>query len=171
MTDPQRPPRGAVEVARLGRSHGLEGAVRVHPASDAAHAALAAAEVVWIEGLGEARVVDLRPHGAHLLLRLDRVRRVEVAKELVNATVYVRAESLPAEIAADLSPDPSGRPVRVDGRLWGEVVALEGSPQAPIVRVRGPGGDRLLPLAADYVELTDDAVEVTAPPPGLLDDA
>lgn len=171
MSDPAPPPRGFVEVARLGRSHGLEGAVRVHPLDDAARDALAAAPSVWVDGLGDARVVELKAHGAHLLLRLDRLRRVEAAKELVHAAVRVDPVELPEEVAAGLAPGAVGLPVRVDGREHGEVVAIEGPAASPILRVRGPGGERLLPLAADYVTLHADRVEVRDPPPGLLDDA
>lgn len=173
MTGPDAdpPPRELVEVARVGRSHGLEGAVRVHPRDDASLEALRAAERVWVEPLGELSVVDLRPHGAHWLLRMDRVRRVEVAKSLVHAGVFVDVRDLPEEVAADLGRDATGLPVWVDGERYGEVVAVEGTPSQPILRVRGPHGQRLVPAAAAYVEVDDDAVRVTRPPPGLLDDA
>lgn len=170
MTDAGSPPRGSVEVARLGRSHGLEGVVRVHPHDDASREALAAAGRVWVDGLGDAEVLGLKRHGPHLLLRLDRLRRVELAKALVHAAVHVDRGLLPDAIAAALGRDATGLPVLVDGRPYGRVRAVEGSEAAPLLRVDGPHGERLVPLAAEYVQRTDDAVIVTDPPPGLLED-
>lgn len=168
MTDPSRPPTGSRPIARIGRSHGLAGAFRVHSESDDAAAVLAAADLVWIDGLGEARVLSFVPHGRDWLLRVDRVRRVELAKRLVHALVHVVAPTGDA----DAAPRPEaavGRPVRVGGRRYGEVVAVEGTPLQPLLRVRGPDGERFLPAAAPYVRIGEDGVDVDDPPAGLLD--
>lgn len=176
MTDPSRPPTGSRPVARIGRSHGLAGAFRVHPESDDAAAVLAAADHVWIDGLGEARVLSFVPHGRDWLLRVDRVRRVELAKRLVHAIVHAVAPARDGGVdagagdPADRRPEAAlGRPVRVDGRRYGEVVAVEGTPLQPLLRVRGPDGERFLPAAAPYVRIGEDGVDVDDPPAGLLD--
>jgi hypothetical protein len=175
VTDPSRPPTGARPITRIGRSHGLAGAFRVHPESDDAAAVLAAAEQVWIDGLGEARVLSFVPHGRDWLLRVDRVRRVELAKRLVHAHVHAVAPAGGGDAGAGAGDDAArpeaavGRPVRVDGRPYGEVVALEGTPLQPLLRVRGPDGERFLPVAAPYVRVGEDGVDVDDPPAGLLD--
>lgn len=176
MTDPSRPPTGARPIARIGRSHGLAGAFRVHPESDDAAAVLAAAERVWIDGLGEARVLSFVPHGRDWLLRVDRVRRVELAKRLVHALVHAVAPASGDEADAASEGDEAarlaaavGRPVRVDGRPYGEVVAVEGTALQPLLRVRAADGERFLPAAAPYVRVGEDGVDVDDAPAGLLD--
>jgi len=169
MTD-SRPPSGHRPVARIGRSHGLDGAMRVHPLGDAGAETLLAAASVWIDGLGEARVVSFGSHGREFLLRVDRVRRVETAKQLVHATVWAPplASAPDRTDDADLT-DLIGLPVRVDGRTIGEVVGVEGPALQPLLRMRGPSGETFLPAAAPYVRTGQDGVDVVDPPPGLLD--
>lgn len=169
MTDPSRPPSGHRPVARIGRSHGLDGAMRVHPVAGVGAEALQAAPAVWIDGLGETRVVSFGPHGREFLLRVDRVRRVETAKQLVHATVWAPPLASAAETDdADLTA-LIGRPVRVNGRTIGEVVGVEGPALQPLLRMRGPAGETFLPAAAPYVRTGPDGVDVVDPPPGLLD--
>jgi ribosomal 30S subunit maturation factor RimM len=163
--DPSRPPPGSRAVARLGRVHGLRGAVRAHPYGEAELATLRAAERVWIEGLGEARVLSLAPHGRAWLLRVDRLRDVGAAQRRVHAEVRV----LDASPEPESGPDPVGLPVEVDGRRWGEVVALAGVPANPLAVVRGPRGEATLPLAAPYVRVEADRIVVDDPPEGLLE--
>jgi hypothetical protein len=139
--------------------------VRLHPAGEAELAALRAAERVWIEGLGEARVLSLAPHGRGWLLRVDRLRDADAARRRVHAEVRL----LDAPPEAESGPDPVGLPVVVDGRRWGEVVALAGAPANPLAVVRGPRGEATLPLAAPYVRVEAERVVVDDPPEGLLE--
>ena len=173
MTDASRPPPGHRPVARIGRSHGLDGAMRVQPTGDLGAEgleALEAATSVWIDGLGDAQVVSFGPHGRDFLLRVDRVRRVETAKQLVHATVWA---PLPAAVPTDADDGDLaaliGLPVRVDGRTIGEIVGVEGPALQPLLRMRGPAGETFLPAAAPYVRTGPDGVDVVDPPPGLLD--
>jgi ribosomal 30S subunit maturation factor RimM len=166
--DPSRPPPGARPVARLGRAHGLHGAVRVQPFTDADLAALRAAERVWIAGLGEARVLSLAAHGRGWLLRVDRLRDVDDARRRVHAEVRV-VDPVGSQDETDGAHDLAGLPVEVDGRPWGEVVGRAGAPANPLAVVRGPAGDATLPLAAPYVQVEDDRIVVRDPPAGLLE--
>lgn len=166
-----RHPDGYLEIARLGRSHGLAGLVHVHPRDEAAEAALAAADEVWIDGLGEARIVEFKPHGKGWLLDVDRIRRVETAKSLVHAAVRVDPDTLPVDVASALAPAVAGRPVLVDSRPYGTVLELLGPTARPLLRIQGPAGEVLVPATAPYVEMTDGAVLLTDPPAGLLDEA
>lgn len=157
-------------MGRVGRSHGLDGAMRLLPENDAAIRALESALVVWIDGLGEARVLEFAPHGRHWLLRVDRIRRVESAKAHLHAAVRVDPATLPSEIAAAMAPDATGLPVWVDGERYGTVAAVEPGGANPLLIVRGPTGERPVPLRAPYVEVGPDAVRLHDPPPGLLED-
>lgn len=166
------PPPGFLLLGEIGRSIGLDGAVRLHPRHDEAPSALEALDEVFVEGLGATTVEELRPHGRWWLLRLGRVRRVERARELAHARVWGERERLDGELVARLRrADPSGLPVLVDGRPWGEVLAREGDEPHPWLRVRGPAGEVLLPARAPYVRTEANEVRVDDPPPGLLDDA
>lgn len=144
--------------------------MRVHPEGGAAIRALEAAQAVWIDGLGEARVLELAPHGRHLLLRVDRIRRVDTAKAHLHAAVRVDPATLPDEIMAAMGPDATGLPVFVDGERYGTVAAVEPGGANPLLIVRGPAGERPVPLQAPYVEVGPDAVRLHDPPPGLLED-
>lgn len=166
--DPSRPPPGARPVARLGRVHGLRGAVRVQPFTDADLAALRAADRVWIEGVGETRVLSLAPHGRSWLLRVDRLRDAGDARRRVHAEVRVVDPVAPQD-ETDGARDLAGLPVEVDGRPWGEVVGRAGAPANPLAVVRGPAGEAALPLAAPYVQVEDDRIVVRDPPEGLLE--
>jgi hypothetical protein len=142
--------------------------VRVHPFTDADLAALRAAERVWIDGLGEARVLSLDAHGRGWLLRVDRLRDADDVRRRVHAEV--RIEGPPARPDESDGPrDLAGLPVEVDGRPWGEVVGRAGAPANPLVVVRGPAGEATLPLAAPYVQVENDRVVVRDPPEGLLE--
>lgn len=152
--------------------------MRVRPDDAAAAEALAASPALWIEGIGDATVTALVPHGrGELLLEVDRVRRVETAKRLVHAQVWIPEEVREAVQDAALSEaadrgDPRGwvgRPVRHGDRTLGTVDAVDGSPLQPLLRVRGPHGEVLLPALAPYVHAGDDAVLLVDPPEGLLD--
>lgn len=155
--------------------------MRVRPDGDAGpealQDALRPASSIWIDGLGEARVTSFGPHGREFLLRVDRVRRVETAKQLVHATVWAAPVTPAPSDAHDASGDADdgrlaeliGRPVRAGGRTIGEVVGVEGSALQPLLRVRGPTGQTFLPAAAPYVRTGPDGVDVVDPPPGLLD--
>lgn len=176
--DPSRPPAGYVAVARVGRSHGLAGAMRVRPHDAAGAEALTASSSLWIEGLGDATPVQLSVHGggAELLLRVDRVRRVETAKKLVHAEILVPGDALEAaraRLAHDTSDDDPhgwlGLPVRHQDRELGRVDAVDGPALQPLLRVRGPQGELLLPARAPYVRHEDGVVRLVDPPDGLLD--
>ena len=182
--DRSGPPPGHVRVARIGRSHGLAGAMHVHLEASAAATALSDATTVWIDDLGPAQVVHFGPHGQGHLLEVDRVRRVETAKRLVHAGVHLPTQAIDAALrdddaAADLleeayGPDPRrwiGRPVRHDGDEIGIVEDVIGSSLQPLLRVVGAGGAWLLPAQAPYVHADGGVIELIDPPDGLLDPA
>lgn len=167
-SDPVPPevPAGWLRIGRLGRTFQLEGGLRFWPAGEAEAEAIGTLDRVFVEGLGESGVLRVRPKGREWILYLDRVRRPERARHLVNADVWADPAELP------LPPDAYGEsllgvPLLVDGVPWGEVVeVLRGAQDR--VRVRGPRGEALLPLAAPYLQQVGDALRLDDPPAGLL---
>ena len=176
MAGSPRPPEGLRPAARIGRRHGLRGAVRLHPFDDLAiaalHAAVEGGDPLWLDGVGEVRLEGFARHGDAWRARFDRVRTPERAADLVHATLWVPADDDVAHGAPEATS--VGRPVRlVRGDAApedvGVVEALEGGPTNPLLRVRVAGGALLLPRAAPYVREADDAVTLVDPPEGLLD--
>jgi 16S rRNA processing protein RimM len=165
-------PPDTVRVGRLGRTHGLHGSLRLHLDHPDPALADALRHVTHLHVLdhGRVRVRSLQPHGRTLLVAFQGVRSPERAQTLVNAAVYLEAAALPSDVAARLAePSLENAEVFVDGRPFGRVVEVIEGPQT-LLLVRCPVGDRLVPATASYVHATPDRVDISAPPPGLLDD-
>ncbi|MDR9391265.1 MAG: hypothetical protein RI554_04475 [Trueperaceae bacterium] len=182
MTGSPRPPTGLRPAARVGRRHGLRGAVRLHPLDDGAAPALLHAlergALLWLEGVGDVHLEAFARHGDAWRARFDRVRTAERAAELVHATLWAPTPDAAEDAAGSPAPARAevGRPVllvRGDAPPVevGVVEALEGGPANPLLRVRVDGTSQLLPRAAPYVREDDDGVTLFDPPDGLLDPA
>jgi ribosomal 30S subunit maturation factor RimM len=187
-----KPPPHYLPLGDLGRTFQLEGALRWHlptgaievgapAATSLAAQAVAAAGRLFVTGLGDVRVRDLRfPTAGGALLLLEGVRDRTTAQRVVNAEVWLNPSLLPPELADELAAAlaaPSeeealiGLEVRVDGAPIGTVQAAELSgPNDYVVVALHAGGTCLVPLAAPYVALgAQPAIELTDPPAGLLD--
>lgn len=181
-------PAGYLRLGRLGRTFQLEGALRllfdeaVSYGDDESVAvrAMTHAKQLFVTGLGQTRVRDLDlSKGGAPLLKLEGVRERNAAQQLVNATIWVNPALLPDELAAELAEEIEagtdaerlvGLEVRMNGARVGEVsAAFLDTPNALIEAALEGGAKALLPLSAPYVELTDEAVELTDPPAGLID--
>lgn len=182
------PPAGYLQLARLGRTFQLEGALRLRIESefavddDQSLAALVIGEAqqVFVTSLGRVRVRELRfpPQGTPLLL-LEGVRDRTAAQKLVNQTVWFDPDWVNDELARELrdaaeagdeAQQLEGRPVLENGAPVGVIERARLDSPNPVVEVRlAGGGSVLVPLVANYVELSSEALELTDPPPGLLD--
>ncbi|MCW5819304.1 MAG: hypothetical protein KIT12_05280 [Trueperaceae bacterium] len=172
------PPNGYAYCGQLGRTFQLDGALRWHVASARA---VGAAGVVFVTGLGEVRVraARLASPGGPPLLMLEGVRDRTAAQRLVNAEVWLDPARLSGDLAAELelalaTPDEEGAlvglPVLLEGLVVGEVSGADLSGPNAVARVAlAAGGGALIPLAAPYVRVTEEAVVLTDPPAGLLD--
>lgn len=193
MIDPTatKPPTGYIQIGRLGRTFQLEGALRLLLDDAVSYEgetdpepvgvrAVRANGSVFVSSLGSVRVRDLYENGGALLLKLEGVRDRNAAQLLVNASVWIDPGKLPAELAEELADEAEagsaeerleGRPVLLDGKRVGEVSrAMLASPN-PVVEVTADGSraKSLVPLAAPYVEITEEGVMVIDPPAGLLE--
>lgn len=165
------PPEPRLRLGRLGRAVGLEGGLRFQPDGPAEAELVLEIEEVEVEGVGRVRLREVRAHAGGLLLFLSGVRRVEQARELVNAVVYAPPGAAAEVDPADFRHGPVGLPVRADGVPLGVGEEVLGVPGHEVLSVLTPEGKRvLLPLTAPYVQVLDDCVEVTDPPAGLLDE-
>ncbi len=170
------PPDGWRELAQLGRPFQLRGALKARPTGPAAaHALQALAErgaEVWLSELGAIRLREARSTGPGLILAFQGIYSPERARPLVNRSLWADPASLPAAADEEAGIDIDllqGAPVRVDGADYGRVVRVVPGAQ-DLLLVEGPNGERWLPWAAPYLDWDGEAVVLTDPPPGLLDD-
>ncbi len=175
---PPRPaPAGYLRFARLGRSFKLDGGVRLQIEAQLSDEELAALlqnqPKLHVEGLGDTRLRAAESRSGAIVVHLEGVRDREAARALVNAGVWADASLLPSDVAdrpENAADGLVGMPVRVDGTPVGDVEDAFLDLSNPYVAVRlSAGGTALVPLTAPYVDLTDDALELTDPPPGLLE--
>lgn len=158
--------------------------------------AIEASGQLFVSGLGSVRVRQLYENGGALLLKLEGVRERNAAQALVNSSLWVDPARLPPELAEELAGEVEagtseerliGQPVLLNGSPVGEVSAatldspnpfLEVTLQAVAAADESEGAQSgrtarprksLIPMQAPYVELTDEGVELTDPPDGLLD--
>lgn len=152
--------------------------MRFHPESPVACDIVASLDRLWIDGVGETRVVSFAPHGTSWLLRVTGVRRVDDAKRLVNASVRSLDASTGSggssaqRIARTSVSDPravEGYDVTVDGRRVGTVQSILGPALHAVALVATDRGDILIPLTAPYVAIEGTVVSIVDPPEGLLE--
>src|SRR5690625_6517311 len=88
------PPAGYVLLGHLGRIFGLSGAFHFRASSPARGEALFHLHSVFVEGLGEAPLDEVRRHSGSLIVGFVNVRTPERAKGLVNSAVYAPSAAL-----------------------------------------------------------------------------
>jgi 16S rRNA processing protein RimM len=150
----------AVVIGRVGRPHGLRGALRVQPTGPTL-ATLELGEEVEVHSPG----VPPRPMALagregtadRPILWLAGLESRDAAAALTGATLRVPA----GRIAALPGPDTYyvrdlvGCEVLIGPRSAGAVVAVHEAPANDVLEVSGPGGDLLVPFTADAVRELD----------------
>lgn len=172
-----KPPADWHYLGKLGRAFQLTGGLRFYPAGELEADAVTRVERVFVTGLGEARVREVRPHAGDLVVWLSRARTREQAQGLANAGVYADPADLPeAPDDAFYLDDLFGVPVVLiddadpsEEIALGEVADVIATPGQDLLVVDGPRGRILLPLQAPYVEFDGERLLLIDPPEGLLD--
>lgn len=175
---PAAPPDGWRELAQLGRPFQLRGALKARPTGPAAARALqdlaSRGAEVWLSEVGAIRLREARSTGPGLILAFQGVYSPERARPLVNNSLWADPAGLPSGSSEDEEDGVDidllqGAPVRVDGAEYGRVIRVMTGAQ-DLLLVEGPSGERWLPWAAPYLDWDGEAVVLTDPPAGLLDD-
>lgn len=150
-----KPPDTFIKIGRLGRTFQLEGALRVRLDDAVSYEdedglepvglrAVRAAGQLFVTGLGNARVRELYESGGSLLLKLEGVRERNAAQSLVNSTLWVDPEKLPAELARELTDEVEagsteerlvGQPVLLNGEVVGQISAAMLDNPNPVLEV------------------------------------
>lgn len=165
-------------VGRIGRPHGVRGAVSVAPSTDDPDGRFAVGAVLSTDPAdrGPLIVVGVQRSGRTLVVSFRGVTDREAAEQLRGTTLAVQEDA--GEPAPSDDPDEFydrqliGLAV-VDerGTLLGEVTEVLHPPAAPVLSVRRPdGSDELVPFVSAIVPTVDLAAGrlVVAPPDGMF---
>ena len=163
-----------VLVGRVARAHGNRGQVIVNPETDFPDERFAAGVTLLVGETQERKtIVASRVHHGRPVIALEGVETMDAAEALAGAELKMAA--------GQRSPLPSGTFYRHDlvgcevhdteGRLIGEVAAVEGPIETSRLVINAPHGEVLIPLAADIcVEIDPQAKRIrVAAPDGLIE--
>lgn len=165
-----------LQVARIGKPHGIRGELTVQLFTDDPEARFAPGAVLETEpaAVGALTVTSARWNKAILVVGFAEVRDRNRAEELRGTTLFVETSG---EEEVDDSEgwyehDLQGLKALVDGAAIGEVSALiTGTAQDLLVVTRPDGTEVLVPFVEEIVPEVD--VEaghiLLTPPPGLLE--
>ena len=150
-----------VAVGRVVKPQGRKGEVLVEPLSDRPER-FPALRLVFVPGEnGAARameVVACWPHKGRFVLKLEGVSSIDDAEKFRGMDVRIPEEELPALPAGSYYHHQlKGLPVFDEaGAALGTVQdILETGGEAPVLTVRGSGGETLIPLAEAFVREVD----------------
>ena len=159
-----------MQLGTLGKTFQLKGGLRFYALGDAEAEAILAVDKVFIEGVGESQVREVREMGQGIVLYLSAALSVEKAKPLVNHAIYAAPNALPEPEDDAIYIDALlNQPVFLDGELYGEVLEVLDADMQDILKIKAGTQQVMIPLQAPYVEVTDDGVYLVAVPEGLLE--
>ena len=178
------PPPGYRYIGKLGRSFGLAGGLRFHAAGPRDAGVVVHVDRVFVEGLGDSPVREVRAHAGDVIVYLARARNRDQARALANAAVYVDPALVPGDdedtfylenligapvvsLGADRSAEAAAHDAVPDA--VGEVVDVITGAGQDLLVVATPSGRLLLPWQAPYVRFDGERVQLVDPPEGLLE--
>lgn len=163
-------PPDYVQLGQLGRAFQLAGGVRFYPLGEAEAEAIQQLSQVFVPALGERRLRRVRLVSGHTILYLQGITTREAAKALANEPLFAAEHDLPtAAPNASYHDALLGLPVMLAGQQIAEVMdQLDAGGQA-LLLIDYHGEEKFLPLAADYVRVDADKIELIDPPEGLLE--
>ena len=170
------PGAGVVAVGRVGKAHGIRGAVFVEPWTDAPDERFVAGTRFDTEpvGAGPLVVAEARDHSGKLVVQFDGVADRTAAESLRGTVLTMQAVDRPPLDDPDefYDTDLVGLRVRdVSGAELGVVTEVLHSPGGSLLAVDVEGREVLIPFRKAMVPVIDIAggmLEVD-PPEGLLD--
>ena len=163
-------------VGRIARTHGVRGDVLVNPETDFPEDRFVEGRVLQLELAGRIEPVTIetvRFHQGRPLVGFAGIETMDAAEAIVGAELKVpEAEIPPLPAGTYYRHDLVGCQVEdTEGRLIGEVTAVEGTMEASRLVIAAPHGEVLIPLVADIcvdVKPAEKRIRVAAPD-GLLE--
>ena len=161
-------------VGRVARAHGNKGQVIVNPETDFPDERFAVGVTLLVGETQEPKtIVASRFQQGRPVIALEGVETMDDAEALAGAELKISAgELLPLPGGTYYRHDLVGCEVAdTDGRLIGEVAAVEGPIETSRLVINAPHGEVLIPLAADIcVEIDPEAKRIrVAAPEGLIE--
>jgi 16S rRNA processing protein RimM len=161
-------------VGRVARAHGNRGQVIVNPDTDFPDARFAVGATLLVGGAAEPRTIaSARFHQGRPVIALEGIDTIDQAEALTGAELKVPAGSLPAlPEGTYYRHDLVGCVVQdTEGRLIGEVAAVEGPLELSRLVINAPHGEVLIPLVADICVAVDPKAKRirVAAPEGLIE--
>ena len=141
-----------IQIGRVARSHGNKGQVIVNLDTDFPDERFTVGRKVFVGVSGEPRTItSTRFHQGRPVIGLEGIETIDDADALAGAELKVLASELPAlPEGTYYRHDLVGCRVQdTDGRIIGDVIAVEGPLEASRLVVTASHGEVLIPLVAD----------------------
>lgn len=162
-----------VQVARIGKPHGIRGEVTAQVLTDAPEDRFVPGIQFTVEPAshGPLTLRSARWNKDILLLSFAEVPDRNRAEELRGAKLFVDTEELEDDDEGWYEHELVGLAVRVDGQDVGTVAALQTMPVQDLLIVDTPHGEVLVPFVEEIVPEVDleGGFVVVVPPPGLFE--
>jgi len=166
-----------ITIGVVVKPQGRKGEVLVAPLSDRPHRFESLRRVfVPVPGAVQARAVTVTnrwPHKGRIVLKLEGVDSIDEAEKYRGIELRIgedEVEALPAgsyyhyQLKGLKVEDPTGRPLGVAA----DVLVTGG--EAPVLVVKGPGGEVLIPMAEAFIRQVDlDHGRIVAVNPEMVD--
>ena len=163
------PREDAILLGKLGKTFQLAGGLRFYGLGQAEADAIFKLERLFITNLGERRLTQARRVGDQTVLYIANVTKVEQAKLLVNEEVYAKADDLPEPGEGFYLELLLGLSVQLDGEPFGEVVDVISAGFQDLLAILHNDDEYLVPLQADYVQISEAGIVIEDAPEGLLE--
>jgi 16S rRNA processing protein RimM len=170
-----KPPSDYIQLGRLGKTFQLQGGLRFYGLGEAEEEALFNLKRVYLRGVGEADIREVREVGGSIIVYLTKALTLESAKLLTNLEVYAPKDALPETEDDNLYLDEVvGQNVYLDGEPFGVVKEIQeaGLQELLVIEIKQgktQKGEAILPFPAPYVRVEEDGVWLEDVPEGLLD--
>jgi 16S rRNA processing protein RimM len=162
-----------VQVARIGKPHGIRGEVTVQVLTDAPEDRFVPGTAFIVEpaSSGPLTLEGARWNKDILLLSFAEVPDRNRAEQLRGVKLYLESEDLEDDDEGWYEHELVGLAARVDGRDAGTVAALMTGPVQDLLVVDTPEGEVLVPFVEEIVPEVDveGGFVVIVPPPGLFE--
>ncbi|MBG6083501.1 ribosome maturation factor RimM [Zhihengliuella flava] len=165
-----------LQVARIGKPHGIRGEVTVQVMTDAPEERFVPGQVLDVEpsSRGPLTVARSRWNKNILLLAFEEVRDRNTAEALRGSQLFIDSDDTEMTDAGDewYAHELVGLTALVGGRPVGHVVALQQGEAQDLLEIElNDGATALVPFVEEIVPEVDleEQVVLLTPPPGLLE--
>ncbi len=153
-------PDDLIKIGKLGKTHGLEGAIRLYSLSDVPGRFERLQDIWWVSSKGDRKrlkVVELRPAERFFLVRFKDYNTPEKVQVLINGYLAVgRGERSPLPEGRYYIDDVIGmRVIDEQGRFLGKVTEVWQPGPHDIFEIHGPLGELMVPVIEGVLQDVD----------------